>query len=77
MNIKPFIRANKLNFAILLFMVLFSIVHYVKPAMIYDSDGSFRQFGLGYKQKTIVPIWIVAICLAILSYMAVLYYLIC
>jgi hypothetical protein len=76
MQLKSFIRANKLNFAILLFVALFSIVHMVKPAMIYTPEGGFRQFGVGYKQKTIVPIWIVAICLAILSYLAIMYYLI-
>jgi hypothetical protein len=66
---------NKLNVAILLFVFLFSIVHIAKPSLLYTKEGGFRQFGVGYKQKTVVPIWIVAILLAILSYLGVLYYI--
>ena len=39
----------------------------------YDNDGAFRQFGVGYKHKTVVPIWLVAIITSILSYTFVLY----
>jgi hypothetical protein len=38
----------------------------------YTKEGGFRPFGVGYKHKTVVPIWIVAIILAIFSYLAVL-----
>jgi len=72
---KSFVRANKLNCSILLFVALFSLLHYVKPAIVYTPEGGFRQFGIGYKQKTVVPIWLVAIFMAILSYMAIMYYL--
>ena len=74
-NLKQFVRIHKINFAILLFLVMFSIVHYLKPGCIYNKDGGFRPFGLGYRHKTVVPIWVVAILLAILCYLAVLYYL--
>jgi hypothetical protein len=70
---KPLIRENKLVFAIVLFMCFFSAIHYLKPRMIYNEQGGFRQFGIGYKQKTIVPIWIASIILAILCYVAVYY----
>jgi hypothetical protein len=73
--LKSFVRANKLNVSILLFVLLFSVLHYFKPAIVYTPEGGFRQFGLGYKQKTVVPIWLVAIFLAILSYISVMYYL--
>ena len=72
---KYMVRANKPTFAILIFLVLFGAIHAVKPALLYANDGSFRTFGVGYKQKTVVPIWLVAIFLAILSYIAVLAYL--
>jgi hypothetical protein len=45
----------------------------VKPAFAYMPDGSFRPFGVGYKHKTVVPIWLVAISLAILSYLFILW----
>jgi len=73
---KSFVRVNKLYLAILLFIILFSAIHLARPPLLYTSDGAFRQFGVGYKHKTVVPIWGVAIILAIFSYLAVLYYLI-
>lgn len=73
---KSFVRVNKLSISIILFLLLFSLVHIAKPSLLYTKDGGFRQFGVGYKQKTVVPIWIVAIMLSILSYVAVNWYLI-
>ena len=72
---KAFIRDNKVSLSIILFLILFSIIHYIKPALIYDKYGSFRQFGIGYKEKTIVSMWIVAIILGIFSYLLISYYL--
>ena len=62
-------------FAIIIFLTLFSTMHIIKPSFIYDNDGSFREFGVGYKHKTVVPAWIISILLGILSYMGILYYL--
>ena len=71
----PFeIRSNRLMYSVLLFLTIFSIVHYLKPGLIYNEKGGFRQFGLGYKQKTVIPIWVVSIVLAIACYLF-LYYL--
>lgn len=64
---------NKLSFAILLFLIIFSAIHYFKPTLIYNEQGGFRHFGLGYKQKTVIPIWIVSIVLAIMCYLMVYY----
>jgi hypothetical protein len=47
----------------------------MKPTLLYTTDGGFREFGVGYKNKTVIPIWIVAIVLALLSYLAVMYYI--
>jgi hypothetical protein len=74
-NTKGFIRKNKLNIAISLFLVLFSIIHTMKPGCIYNEDGGFRPFGVGYKHKTVIPIWVVSIILAILCYLVVSAYL--
>ena len=70
---RKFVRINKLNIAIGIFIVLFTIVHITKPVFIYKNEGGFRQFGVGYRHKTVIPIWLVAIILAILSYLFVLY----
>ena len=47
----------------------------MKPAFLYNRDGSIRDFGVGYKNKTIVPLWLFSIILSIFSYLFVLYYL--
>jgi hypothetical protein len=72
---KRFIYQQKVNVAIGLFLVLFFMIHWIKPSMIYNMDGGFRPFGVGYSDKTVLPIWVIAIILAILSYLAVLFYL--
>jgi hypothetical protein len=69
-----YVRTHKVNISILLFLTLMIIVHILKPSFVYERNGSFRQFGLGYKNKTIIPIWIVSIITAILSYLVVSYY---
>jgi len=73
---KSFVRVNITSISILLFLVIFTLIHHFKPALLYTKDGGFRQFGVGYKQKTVVPIWLVAIFLAILCYLFVLSFLI-
>jgi len=50
------------------------IIQYTNPSFLYNEDGSLREFGIGYSSKTILPIWLVAIIIAILSYLAVLIY---
>jgi hypothetical protein len=64
---------SKLSKAIILFIILFTVVHLVKPKIIYDKYGGFRNFGVGYRNKTVFPIWVISIILAILSYTFVLY----
>ena len=66
---------NKPFFAIILFLILFSFLNYLTPDFMYNEDGSLRQFGLGYKNKTIITGWLISIILAILSYLFILYYL--
>ena len=70
---KKFIRLNRANIAILIFLASFIGIHLYKPVLLYTKEGGFRQFGVGYKHKTVIPIWIVAIILAIFSYLAVLH----
>lgn len=74
-NMKGFVRYYKLNITILLFLLLFSLVHMIKPGLVYNNDGGYRPFGVGYKHKTVIPIWVVSIILAILSYLTISVYL--
>ena len=70
-----FVKNNINLVAIVLFLILFTIVVISKPACLFNKDGSFRKFGIGYKNKTVIPIWLVTIILGILAYFFVLYFL--
>lgn len=72
MSLSTIIRYHKVSSAIIIFLILFSIIHYMKPGFAYNSDGGFRPFGLGYRSKTVIPIWLLAILLAIFCYLMVL-----
>lgn len=71
---KTYIREHATLFAILLFLIIFGFIQVMKPSFLYNADGSIREFGVGYKNKTIMPIWLVSIILGILCYIAVLAY---
>ena len=73
--LKSFIRENVTLVAVFIFIILFGFIHIIKPSFFYKDDGSILEFGVGYKNKTILPVWLLAIVLGILSYLFVLYYL--
>jgi hypothetical protein len=75
MNIKPIIQKNKVSASIIIFLIIFFAIHQIKPQLLYNKNGGFRHFGVGYKNKTIFPIWIFAIIAAIFSYLVISYYL--
>ena len=73
--LRQIIRNNVTLVSIVFFITIFSLVQLYKPSIFYNQDGSIRKFGVGYKNKTIVPIWLFSIILGIFSYLFVLYYL--
>ncbi len=73
--LKTYIRENITLFAIILFLVIFGTIQLMKPNCFYNRDGSLRDFGVGYRNKTILPVWLLSIILGILCYLAVLYYI--
>ena len=74
MNVN-YIRENATLISIIIFLFIFGLIQMLKPAFLYNKDGSIREFGIGYKNKTILPIWLLAIVLGILSYLAVVFYI--
>jgi hypothetical protein len=65
--------------SILIFSTIFYIVYIKKPNSFFREDGSLREFGIGYVEKTIIPLWLFSICLAIFAYLIsyiIIYYLI-
>jgi hypothetical protein len=72
---KNLIQHNITLVSIFIFMVVFSSVQFFKPDFLYNRNGSIRNFGIGYRNKTILPIWLFSILLAILIYICIHYYL--
>ena len=75
MNPRTFIRNHITAVSIIIYIAVFCLVQAIKPSFLYNDDGSLKQFGLGVRQKTVIPIWLTTIILAFLSYLFVLYYL--
>ena len=66
---------NYLTFSIAVFIVLFAIIQYSKPFFLYNTDGSLRPFGIGYRKKTVVPLWLVVLLLSIFTYSIAIYFI--
>ena len=73
--LRALIRNNITLSAITLFIIIFAAVHIAKPAFLYKDDGSIREFGVGTKNKTFMPVWLFSIILGILCYLFVTYYI--
>lgn len=74
MELQGLLRDNSLLFSIVLFLALFFSITKMKPSILFKHDGSIREFGLNSSNKTIIPIWLFTICIAILSYIGIQYY---
>ena len=72
---RNFVKKYITTFSIILFLVLYSLINSLKPAFMYNSDGTLREFGIGLKKNTVIPAWLMAIILAIFSYYSILYYI--
>ncbi len=70
-----FAKNNIVLVSVSLFLLFFCIIVYLKPGFLFNKNGSIRNFGLGYKKKTVLPIWLVSIILSILAYYIVLYFI--
>ena len=73
--LKKFLNKNITLVSIILFIIMFIFLIVIKPDIVFTKNGKPREFGLGYKNKTILPIWLFVIIISILSYLAVLFYI--
>ena len=68
MSMTLYIKKNILTLSSLLLVVCVVFIYRIKPDFIYNPDGSYKEFGLGKKSKTIFPIWLCILIIAILIY---------
>jgi hypothetical protein len=73
--LRQFVTRNINLVSIIVFLILFAIILLIKPNIMFDKNGKPREFGIGYKNKTILPLWLAVIILAIISYLAILCYI--
>ena len=66
---------NRLSISIFIFLIIFLIINLSKPGIFYDKYGGIREFGLNQTNKTIIPIWLITICIAIISYLIIMYFI--
>lgn len=68
--------ANRLFMILMVYFIGYALILWFKPGMIFDpSKKGLRPFGVGYKNTTILPLWLVSILLALFSYFVVLYFI--
>ena len=61
---------------IILYLILYTLLTYFKPNFLFDNENDIlRQFGVGYNNTTIMPLWLCSILLAIFSYFIIVFIL--
>lgn len=68
---RAFILKNINLTAVIIFLFLYVVLVTIKPGLMFTKEGLIRDFGIGYKNKTVTPVWLITIILAILSYLLV------
>jgi len=71
--IKKYVKDHPVIISIILFCLIYFTLQISHPKYLYDDAGALKTFGIGYRNKTVFPIWIFAICLAILCYVFVMF----
>lgn len=72
--LRQFVVNNIMLVSLVIFLILFAILLIYKPTLMFDKNGRPREFGIGYKNKTILPLWLMVIILAIITYFCILCY---
>lgn len=63
-------ESNKLIFILLIYFILFYFIFSAKPQLLFNKNGTFRDFGAGYNKKTIIPAWFFTILISIGIYIS-------
>lgn len=75
MSFKDLLKENKTLAAIALFFSIYFFVYIWKPKFLFQEPNNLiRDFGVGYKNKTILPLWLFSILLGIICYFIIVFY---
>ena len=70
---RDFIQKYRMLTTFILFLTFFSLIMIIKPPFVFNRDGSFKDFGLGYTNRSVLPIWVISIVFAIMAYYIILF----
>ena len=62
------IHQSPVKSAIILYLLIVIIILILKPKTLFDSKGNSKQFGIGREDKTIFPVWLLFLLIAIICY---------
>ena len=68
MKFLKIIHQSPLKSAIILYLLIVIIILIIKPKSLFDSKGNSKQFGVGREDKTIFPVWLLFLLIAIICY---------
>lgn len=68
-------ETNITKTAILLYLCIVSIILYIRPAFMIDTNGHLKKFGTG-EEETLLPLWALLGFFAVISYIITIVYLI-
>lgn len=72
MSIITSLNNNQIKSSIILYLIIIFIIIITKPSAIFTSDGKPKSFGLGNQHKTLIPIWLICLLIAIICYYFIL-----
>jgi hypothetical protein len=75
MSLRMYARRHAAPTAVALFLAVFGLTAYIiKPAFLFRPDGTPREFGVGFRNKTFMPLWLFSLLTGVLCYFAVVCY---
>lgn len=58
---------SRIVYAVLFYVLLIMLIILAKPSMMFEADGSIKQFGVG-EDKTMFSVGVFSVILAVVSY---------
>lgn len=68
MSISLYIKNNIISISSIILTLCVVLIYKNQPNFIYNKDGSYKDFGLGKRSKTVFPIWFCILVMAIMIY---------
>ena len=73
---RQYITKHIVTITSMLLCITILSIYFVQPIVICNEDGSLKEFGIGYNNKTVVPMWYCTLLLAIVIYTLIRLYII-